>query len=347
MKQFGAQTVLQADGGGSAQMAISGSLVTKPADGSERKVASGIAVYSLSGGSTPSPEPEPENPGTENTLVEVTPASGTANPYAFEVTGEIDGNKLTVNYVLNAAASAVNVVLKKNGTAVKTVALASSYCTEAAHSAEIDLSDLAAGDYTWAVDVAGAAKDAVQEFKKIGFNHPQGVDTDRDFESPYFGRIYVTDGRKSSNSAHYSYANGGQGLYMFTPRFVGIQNWITGKYVYTGGVTIDQTVGTKSGADFRKVRIAQDGRVFVTRQNDSGSYLLEVPDATALQQNNANFTSVFTGGSLNTTTYAYENGSTFISAPNIGFDVKGGGDNLTIAMLSGQATLFTSSVVSA
>ena len=347
MKQFGAQTVLQVDGGGSAQMAIGGSLVTKPADGSERKVASGIAVYSLSGGSTPSPEPEPENPGTENTLVEVTPASGTANPYAFEVTGAIDGNKLTVNYVLNAAASGVNVVLKKNGTAVKTVALASSYCTEAAHSAEIDLSDLAAGDYTWSVDVAGAAKEAVQEFKKIGFNHPQGVDTDRDFESPYFGRIYVTDGRKSSNSAHYSYANGGQGLYMFTPRFVGIQNWITGKYVYTGGVTMDQTVGTKSGADFRKVRIAQDGRVFVTRQNDSGSYLLEVPDATALQQNNANFTSVFTGGSLNTTTYAYENGSTFISAPNIGFDVKGGGDNLTIAMLSGQATLFASSVVSA
>lgn len=345
MKQFGAQTVLQVDGGGSAQMAINGSLVTKPADGSERKVASGIAVYSLSGGSTPSPEPE--DPGTDNTLVEVTPTAGTANPYAFEVTGTVNGNKLTVNYVLNAAASGVNVVLKKNGTAVKTVALASSYCTEAGHSAEIDLSDLAAGDYTWSVDVAGAAKDAVQEFKKIGFNHPQGVDTDRDFESPYFGRIYVTDGRKSSNSAHYSYANGGQGLYMLTPRFVGIQNWVTGQYVYTGGVTIDQTVGTKTGADFRKVRIAQDGRVFVTRQNDSGSYLLEVPDATALQQDNASFTSVFTGGSLNTTTYAYENGSTFISAPNIGFDVKGSGDDLTIAMLSGQASMFTNSATSA
>lgn len=345
MKQFGAQTVLQVDGGGSAQMAINGSLVTKPADGSERKVASGIAVYSLSGGSTPSPEPE--DPGTDNTLVEVTPTAGTANPYAFEVTGTVNGNKLTVNYVLNTAASGVNVVLKKNGSAVKTIALASDYCTEAAHSAEIDLSGLAAGDYTWAVDVAGAAKEAVQEFKKIGFNHPQGVDTDRDFESPYFGRIYVTDGRKSSNSAHYSYANGGQGLYMFTPRFVGIQNWVTGQYVYTGGVTIDQTVGTKTGADFRKVRIAQDGRVFVTRQNDSGSYLLEVPDATALQQDNASFTSVFTGGSLNTTTYAYENGSTFISAPNIGFDVKGSGDDLTIAMLSGQASMFTNSATSA
>lgn len=345
MKQFGAQTVLQVDGGGSAQMAVNGSLVTQPADGSERAVASGIAVYSLGGGTTPDPDPEPEpQPGT---LVEVTPAAGTANAFAFEVAGEAKDNKLTVNYVLNTAATSVNVVIKKNGSVVKTVALGSDKCTEAGHSAEIDISDLQAGDYSWAIEVTGAAKDAVQEFKSIRFNHPQGVDVDRNFESPYFGRIYVTEGRASSNSVHYSYSNGGQGLYMFTPRFIGIQNWVTGKYVYTGGVTIDQTVGTKSGADFRKVRVAEDGRIFVTRQNDSGNYLLEVPDPAALQQNNASFSNVFTGGSLNTSTYAYENGATFISAPNIGFDVKGGKDNLTLAMLSGQATLFSNTATSA
>lgn len=343
MKQFGAQTVLQVDGGGSAQMAINGSIVTKPADGSERKVASGIAVYSLSGGSTVDP-----TPGTpSDSYVEVTPASGTPNAYAFEVTGSVTDNKLKVNYVLNTAATGVNVIIKKNGAEVKTITLDNSYCTEAAHTAEIDISGLSAGDYTWGIQVTGAVKDAVQEFKAIQFNHPQGVDTDRDFESPYFGRIYVTEGRATTSSKHYSYANGGQGLYMFTPRFVGIQNWITGKYAYTGGVTFDQTVGTKSGADFRKVRVAADGRIFLTRQNDSGNYLLEVPDINAVQQNNASFSTVFNGGALNATTYAYENGSTFISAPNIGFDVKGSGDNLTIAMLSGQATLFSSTATSA
>lgn len=343
MKQFGAQTVLQVDGGGSAQMAINGSLVTKPADGSERKVASGIAVYSLAGGSTVDP-----TPGTpSDSYVEVTPASGTPNAYAFEVTGSVTDNKLKVNYVLNTAATGVNVIIKKNGAEVKTITLDNSYCTEAAHTAEIDISGLSAGDYTWGIQVTGAVKDAVQEFKAIQFNHPQGVDTDRDFESPYFGRIYVTEGRATTSSKHYSYANGGQGLYMFTPRFVGIQNWITGKYAYTGGVTFDQTVGSKSGADFRKVRVAADGRIFLTRQNDGGNYLVEVPDITAVQQNNATFSTVFTGGVLNATTYAYENGSTFISAPNIGFDVKGSGDNLTIAMLSGQAALFSSTATSA
>lgn len=340
MNHFGAQTVLQADGGGSAQMVINGTMVTKPADGSERAVASGLAVYSVSGETT-----VPDTPS--ETYTEVTPAAGTPNAYAFEVTGSVKDEKLAVNYVLNTAATAVNVVLKKNGVATKVINLDSSYWTEAAHSVEIDLSGLSAGTYTWAIEVTSAAKDAVQEFKSLRFNHPQGVDTDRDFESPYFGRIYVTEGRASSSSTHYSYENGGQGLYMFTPRFVGIQNWVTGKYAFTGGVTFDQTVGTKSGADFRKVRVADDGRIFVTRQNDSGDYLLEVPDVATVVQTNADFSTVFTGGTLNATTYAYENGSTFISAPNIGFDLKGSGDNLTLAMLSGQAILFSGTATSA
>lgn len=342
MNHFGAKDVLSCDGGGSAQMVVNGAMATKPSDGSERAVASGMVVYSTS----------TEDPGTSgtpevDTYEEVTPLSGSANPYAFEVTGSVAGNMLTVNYVLNTAATGVSVVLKKNGSEAKRVALDSSYRTEAAHTATVDLSDLPAGDYTWAIEVSGETKSAVQEFKSVKFNHPQGVDTDRNFESPYFGRIYVTEGRATTSSTHYSYANGGQGLYMFTPRFVGIQNWITGKYVYTGGVTFDQTAGTKSGADFRKVRVADDGRIFLTRQNDSGSYLLEVPDVTSVVQNNATFTDVFSGGTLNATTYAYENGGIFISAPNIGFDVKGSGESLTLAMLSGQATMFSSSATSA
>ena len=70
MNHFGAQTVLQVDGGGSAQMAINGSLVTKPADGSERSVASGIAVY-------------------EHTSGTVTEASIKCTPQSIELTGEV------------------------------------------------------------------------------------------------------------------------------------------------------------------------------------------------------------------------------------------------------------------
>ena len=278
----------------------------------------------------------------EDTYETVTPtASGTANPFAFEITGVRDGDNLTVNYVLNAPATGVAVVFKNsNGEIKKRVTLGSNYWTEAAHSATIDVSDLAVDSYTWGIEVTGEAKTGVQIFKDLGFNHPQGIDMDCNMESPYFGRIYVTEGRATSKSTHYSGTNGGQGLYVFTPRFIGIQNWITGKYVYSGGVTFDQTVGATTGADFRKVRVTDDSRVFVTRQNDSGNYLYELPDIDEMQQQNAVFSQVFTGGALNTTNYLYEKNGTFIAGPNVGFDVKGTGEDLTLAMLSGSTKLF-------
>ncbi len=339
MKHFGADDALNCDAGGSAQMVVGGTLVNSPSDGSERAVASGIMVYSNSGNIEGGSDIEID------TYEEVTPEQGTANPYAFEVTGSVDfeNNKLTVNYVLNTAATGVSVVIKKDGTEVKRVALGSEYLTEAAHSATVDINNFDIGTYTWGIEVTGAKKSAVQYFKTLGFNHPQGVDVDCNMESPYFGRIYVTEGRATAASKHYSGTNGGQGLYMFTPRFVGFINYITGKYVYSGGVSFDQTVGSKSGADFRKVRVSEDGRVFVTRQNDSGNYLYELPDISEMQQKNTSFTSVFTGGALNASTYVYENGSTFIAAPNIGFDIKGSGEDLIFAMLSGQAAVFSSS----
>lgn len=337
MKQFGADDVLQCDGGGSAQMMVAGTMVSKSSDSSgTRSVASGIAVYSNS----EITNDDVDIPETD-VYDEVTPASGTANPYAFELTSSQNYNLVKLNYVLNAPASEVAVVVTKDGEEVETILLSSEYSTEGAHEVSIDIAEYSLGTYNWSIAVTGVNKSDVETFKTIGFNHPQGVDTDRNFESPYFGRLYVTEGRSTTNSKHYSGTNGGQGVYMFTPRFVGFINWITGKYAYNGGVSFHQKVDTKSGADFRKVRVSEDGRVFVTRQNDKGSYLMELPDIDKMQQENAAFTDVFTGGSMNASTYAYENGGTFIAAPNVGFDVKGSGKDLKMVMLSGTKTLFT------
>ena len=345
MNHFGADDVLQCDGGGSAQMMVKGTMVSKSSDsGGVRSVASGIAVYSKS---EITDDPVVDDPVVEeDTYNEVTPADGSANPYAFELTSAQNYNIVTINYVLNAAAEKVALVVSKDGEEVETVELGSAYCAEGGHQVELDVAGYELGNYEWAIAVTGAAKSDVQTFKRIGFNHPQGVDTDRNFESPYFGRIYVTEGRSTTSANHYSGSNGGQGLYMFTPRFVGFINWITGKYAYAGGVSFHQKVDTKSGADFRKVRVSEDGRIFVTRQNDKGIYLMEAPDADAMQQQNASFASVFTGGSMNATTFAYENNGTFIAAPNVGFDVKGAGKDLKVVMLSGTKTLFTGTVTS-
>ena len=344
MKQFGADDVLQVDGGGSAQMMMGGTMVAKSSDSSGvRSVASGVVVYS--NGTSVEPD-EPEVPAEPDTYQEVTPASGNANPYATSLSGTYADGKLTVNYLLNASANAVSLVVKQGGAVINAYPLGSANATKGAHQGVVvDVDDLSSGTYTWSIQVSGEDKTTVHEVKSIRFNHPQGVDVDNNPESPYFGRVYVTEGRSTTNSVHYSYANGGQGLYMFSPTLDGIKNEATGKYVFGGGVTFYQKVGDKSGADFRKVRVSEDGRVFVTRQNDKGNYLYELPDVGVVQTQNAAFTQVFTGGAVNTSTSLYENGGTFISGPNVGFDVKGSGSNLKIAMLCGPNSLFASSAV--
>ena len=343
MKQFGADDVLQVDGGGSAQLLVGGTMVAKSSDsGGVRSVASGIIVYS--NGTTTEPE-QPENPVLPDTYQEVTPASGNANPYASSLSGSYADGKLTISYMLNAPANAVSLVVKQDGAVINAYPLGSANLTKGTHQVDVELDDLTEGDYTWGLQVVGEEKTTVHEIKAIKFNHPQGVDVDNNTESPYFGRIYLTEGRASSNTAHYSYNNGGQGLYMFNPMFDGIKNESTGKYVFTGGVSFYQKVDTKSGADFRKVRVSDDGRVFVTRQNDKGNYLYELPDVNRVQNQNAAFTQVFTGGALNANTFLYENGGAFIAGPNIGFDIKGSGKDLKVVMLSGAKTLFTSTAI--
>ena len=73
--------------------------------------------------------------------------------------------------------------------------------------------------------------------------------------------------------------------------------------------------------------------------------MIKVPDVNRVQNQNAAFTQVFTGGALNANTFLYENGGAFIAGPNIGFDIKGSGKDLKVVMLSGAKTLFTSTAI--
>ena len=81
---------------------------------------------------------------------------------------------------------------------------------------------------------------------------------------------------------------------MFNPTFAPIAN-AEGTYGFTGGLTTDA-----ANKDPRKVRISEDGRVFLTRQALTGvSPLVEVNPADL----NANFTDVFVDFTVDAETY--------------------------------------------
>ena len=277
----------------------------------------------------------------------VTPASGTANPFAYALTSTAENGVINISYSLNTDAQAVAVIVKnKAGNEVINQALTGK--TKGTHTATVNLEGQATDTYTWEIKVTGAAKSKMETFASFQFYHPRGVDVDNNFESPYFGNIYVTEGIASSKTMYYSNtANGGLGLYVFDAAINPVKNNKTGKYAFTGGLTLDPVVVAPSGsntngADFCRVRVDKTGKIYVTRQNDNGNYLYAADASTLLNENK--LSAVFTGGSLDASTYAYQNSSGgFIAAPNQGFDIKGEGSDFKMVMVSGQKNIFPSS----
>lgn len=276
----------------------------------------------------------------------VTPGAGDANAYAYALSSTVENGVININYSLNADATAAELVVKNSaGEAVITQSLTG--VTKGAHAATVSLEGQETDTYTWEIKVIGAAQAEVKEFAAYKFNHPRGVDVDNNIESATFGNVYVTEGQSSTDTKFWSVTGGGIGLYAFSADMQPITNPATGNYAFTGGLTLDPLVvgpenKNTNGADFCRVRIDKTGKIYVTRQNDNGNYLYAADASTLLNENK--LTAVFTGGSLDATTYAYNDASSnFIAAPNQGFDIKGEGKDFKMVMISGQKNIFPDS----
>ena len=255
------------------------------------------------------------------------------NPYAYGLSSKLsaDQTTLTVNYSLNATATSVNVVILNGETVVKTVDCSVLGLTKGAYTTTIPTDELPkTTSLTWKVVVKGAAVTSVA-IHDVKYNayHPSGIDIDNNPESPNFGRILCTeamhavkgktrtDGKTGTNGKNYLGTTLGAGIYEFDPTFTFVKG-------YNGGKTF---VTTSDHFAPRRIRIAKDGRIFATAQDNGGEYLWEINPA-----NLNSWTSVFQGTKSN---FTLKDGSEkFIVGTNSGFDVRGAGENLQLLMLS-------------
>ena len=267
----------------------------------------------------------------------VTPATnGTANPFAYGLSGEVADAKLKVNYSLNVDATAVKVVvLNEEG---EVVASAEAPAKAGANTAEMSLAAVPTGNYNWGIEVAGEAKTTVAQFVSHVFYHPCGLDVDNSFESPSFGTLFVAEGYTGGKTSgyHSAQADGsdGGGLYIFDPAGKPVVNPTTSGYRFYGeGLTHSNTYHTSTmGADFKNVAIADDGRIFVTRYNSSGDYILSAPSLEELVKAGKFTTSLVAGMTMTDAIYKDAEGN-FIVGPMHSFDAKGAGeDTKLIAM---------------
>jgi hypothetical protein len=264
------------------------------------------------------------------------------NPYAYGLSSSLntDQTELTINYSLNATATNVDFVLLDGDKVIKTVNLNSQGLVKGTYTAAIALDDpnMPLGKkLSWKIEVKGAAHNTTNNHGGYQFFHPSGVDVDNNPESPHFGRIICNEAMHSvkSKTGTYLSAQFGAGIFEFTPAFEPIPNG--DKPGYNGGITFTNLRPDNNSSTAyapRRVRISEDGRIFVSSLNTDGHVLWEVnPD------NMNEWTEVIAGTLSATDINSVVNSSkTYIGGPNVAMDVRGKGKDLQLAMLSGIGT---------
>ena len=246
------------------------------------------------------------------------------NPYAYDLSSELSSDKktLTIHYKLNANANAVSAVIMNGETEVKSFACTG--ITRGEHSIAIPTAELPVGlKLTWQIKVDGTSKSVPTKVStQYSLWGPYGLDIDKNPESEYFGRILATESYHGAKdlSGYLSSGQGG-GLYVFTPDFA------TDGKVRNGEVNFTRKLASKGFQPFR-VRISEDGRIFVTSLDINGVAVWEV------SKDLQTWTPLLAGTNNSSDYRIYYNTSTFLAAPNASIDVTGTGDNLKLLLYS-------------
>lgn len=216
----------------------------------------------------------------------LTSSAQQANIYASGLkAGAVADGKVPITYFLNTDATALEVNFVDGTQTVAVPITDAALLTKGAHTADVSLATVPAGTYKWEVKATGAATAAEpvkvsDDAEHLGFHALRGIAVDNSFESPYFGRVYATEG--AENTAAPSIRTTNDGIYIYNSALEDVTN--QGNAAWTGGITWGLTgAGANSGASPFRVTVAPDGMVFVTDWSDthSGIYLLDAGDPSA------------------------------------------------------------------
>ena len=267
-----------------------------------------------------------------------TPAStDKLNPFAYGLSSELinGGMDLKVNYSLNSQANSAKVVIMQGNTEVKTVDCIN--LAKGSYSMVIPTEGLPTGvDLTWKMVVNGTSVTKVEEYSKnYDVYHPSAIEIDNNPENATFGLVLTTEGLnevQNQTAKNYLGKGYGSGIFAFNAAFDYVDK-------FNGGNTFTNARADNSGAKAyapRRIRISDDGRIFVTSLNTNGDVLWEVNP-----ENMNEWTPIFQGLTQDANKDLVS-GSTFVAGPNAGFDVRGSGENLQLLMLSANTLSYSS-----
>jgi hypothetical protein len=194
----------------------------------------------------------------------------------------------TLSYLLNDDATGVTVeVLNSSNAVVRTFNAGAQ--AKGTHSVVWDAKDdsnnfLPVGDYTFRVNTTGAASGGWSGFSTDNvlnnFEIPRGVAVNKNPDSPYYGRVYVSNGRASATAGGRPMSDG---VFMLNADMTdsGISG---GTGPHTAGITTFPVSDTGGSGPFR-LEVGPDDSLYITDWSDAHSDLWQTdPNVTSATQ---------------------------------------------------------------
>lgn len=264
-------------------------------------------------------------------LDEAEQASPQPNIYASELSAtKTDDAQYDLAFTLNADATNVTVKVIDRATVVKTIDAGA--LNKGKNVVQVDLTGIDKQNLTWSVlAVADAAQDnaprAITSLnqQQLRFNALRGVAIDNSTESPYFGRIYMTEAKGGTSNGRTTQ----NGLYVLDATFADVT--AQGDNAYKGNIT---WATTSSPND---VKVAQDGTLYLADWSDAHSGVWKADPADL----NGTFTPIF-GGTRSSSGLITVDGVN-VAGSVASCWVEGAGDNTVLYTIDEDMTSASSS----
>jgi hypothetical protein len=155
---------------------------------------------------------------------------------------ELSNNKVIITYTLNAPAAALEMQILDGSKVVATRALnKAEYLTKGAHRVEVELNDIASGTYNWAIKAKSLPLTNSEPLCAVE-NLPEkmlaskGLAIDNDYNSPYFGQLYVADASGDKVAAN-------KGIYIYDATLELVEKVTSDKWAEAVSAPCRVTVG--------------------------------------------------------------------------------------------------------
>lgn len=185
-----------------------------------------------------------------------------ANIYATALKVDNSDGNHKLQFMLNENASNVDINIIKDNAIVKVIPAGA--LGKGNHSIDANFDDLQAGYYTWSVTTTTESIDRPLKISDnanplMQFNYPYGVSVDNNLDSPFFGRVYVSESAAGTLPGRSTQ----DGIYILDAALADVT--AQGATPYNGSVAW----GTTSNSSPFRVSVGEDGNVFVCDWSDA------------------------------------------------------------------------------